>query len=36
MYPICYDNITMATRNELKGFEQSSIGMDRFYTCYFE
>lgn len=36
MYPICYDNITMATRNELKGFTLSNTGMDRFYTCYFE
>lgn len=36
LYPICYDNVTMATRNELKGFTVSSIGMDRFYNCYFE
>lgn len=36
MYPICYDNVTMATRNELKGFTVSNTGMDRFYTCYFE
>lgn len=36
MYPICYDNVTMATRNELKGFTASNTGMDRFYTCYFE
>lgn len=36
MYPICYDNVTMAVRNELKGFEMSNISMDRFFVCYFE
>ena len=33
---ICYDNTTTAIRNDLKGYEFHSSGMDRFNTCYFE
>lgn len=36
LYPICYDNNTMAVRNELKGFTPTSTAQDRFYVCYFE
>lgn len=34
-YPLCYDNITMATRKNLENFVISPTSMQRYNVCYF-
>lgn len=34
MYCICYDNVTVAIRNELQGYTQTNNNSDRFVSCW--